>query len=124
MTRAEFINTIDSWPELLGFCHVHDCPVCADVHNTYERDQIVRENIMEWAHDMTWQDICDILMDIPLHGNIFLYNDNGYWNDITEDFTEWKDKVILWGNQTGFWASELTPAPASDPDTPLTLLFP
>ena len=127
MTRAEFINTVDSWPDLLDFCYTHNCPVYDDIHIAEERDRIVLNNIREWTYGMTWQDILDLICDIPTSGDVFSYDEYGQWHDITEDFPEWKDKVILWGNQTGFWASEPTPDtdpdPDPDPDTPLTLLF-
>ena len=47
MTRAEFIDTVNEWWELIDFCSDENCEICNDVYSDDDRDSYIDETVQE-----------------------------------------------------------------------------
>ena len=108
MTRNEFIETITEWTELLEFCNDFDCSVCEDIIDDDELDEYVNEDIRTAVGDDSWRTIRDYLDDIPTGYDYYRRDgmfDYTYMDD-GDDFDEYKDRALEWGDDYGLWDDE------------------
>lgn len=108
MRRQDFIDDITTWSELLSFCYDEDCDICEDIYSEDSRDEdIDTNNLVEWARNNTWQELHDILEEIPTGYDYYCRDDYGDWfgadNDLFEDR---KQEVIDWMDDGGYWDEE------------------
>ena len=107
MTRQEFIDDITQWWELIDFCDENDCDFCSDIYSDDERDEIVNENLLEWARTEIWQDLYNRLDEITTGYSYYRADEHGGWDGLDDyDFDEIKDDVLNWGDENDVWDEE------------------
>ena len=109
MTRNEFIDNITEWYELKDFCSDFDCDVCEDIYDDDDYDDIVEEDIRDAIADYGWRDIRDFLGNLP--SGYYYYRRNSafdYDGLDDDDFEDYKEDVLEWGDDYGAWDEEET----------------
>lgn len=108
MTRQEFINDVSSWWELIDFCNDEGCDICSDVVDDDYKDEYVNEHLTEWARENTWQDLLDILRNIPDDSNYYRFDDYGDLESLDDysDFENYKEDVLNWADDRECWDEE------------------
>ena len=107
MTRTEFLEDVNSWWELIEFCSNEGCDTCEDIYSEDSRDEYINEQLMAWAREDTWQELYSRLENIPTGYDY--YRDDGYgeWVGMDDgDFDEYKDDVLEWMDNHGYWDEE------------------
>lgn len=108
MRRQDFIDDITTWSELLSFCYDEDCDICEDIYSEDDRDENIDSNsLVEWARNNTWQELYDILEEIPTGYDYYWEDDYGDWHGADDDlFEDRKQEVIEWMDDGGYWDEE------------------
>ena len=107
MRRQDFIDNVTTWSELISFCYDEDCDVCEDIYSEEARDEDVDNNLVERARNHTWQELLDILEDIPTGGSYYYSDDWGDWHEADDDmFEDRKQDVIDWMDDNDYWDEE------------------
>ena len=108
MTRAEFIDTVNEWWELIDFCSDEDCDICNDIYSDDERDDYINQRLSDIAGNAgDWRSLRDELYDITTGYDYYLYNDWTDWIGLTdEDFEDYKQQVLLWMDNGDWWEDE------------------
>ncbi len=108
MTRQEFIENITTWSELLDFCYDNDSNVCEDIISYDTMDEEIESDLQEEVGNRSWRDIRDLLSDI--NTNYDYYRRDGMFDycpmDDDSDFDEYKDVVLDWMDDNGYWDDE------------------
>lgn len=107
MTRNEFIDNITEWYELKDFCNDFDCDVCEDIYDDDDYDDYVEDDVRDAVGECSWREIRDLLCDLPSGYDYYRRNGNldydGMGND---DFEEYKERALEWGDDYGVWDEE------------------
>lgn len=108
MTRAEFLDNVTSWSELIDFCNDHECYVCEDIYDEYDRDSYIDGNLRDMASDAeNWQDLLSQLRNITTGYDYYLKDDYGDWVGLDDsDFDEYFHDVLDWADENGVWDDE------------------
>lgn len=106
MTRQYFIDNINYWSELLEFCSDEDCDVCEDIYSEDARDDCIDEELVDMARNNNWREMYNILDSIP--GGYDYYRQDGYgdWVGVDDEFDDYKDQVLEWMDDGGYWDEE------------------
>lgn len=107
MTRQDFIDGITTWSELIDFCYNEDCDICEDIIDSDEMDEEISDNLSEEARECSWRDIRDALNDITT--GYSYYRRDGSFDYVPmddSDFDSYKDDVIEWMDNGGYWDDE------------------
>ena len=108
MTRQDFIENVNHWWELLEFCYNEDCDVCEDIISDEDRDYEINESVREYHTEYSWFDLRDMLRGIET-GYEYYRRDGSFdycGMDDGSDFDEYKDAVIEWMDDGGYWEDE------------------
>ena len=108
MTRAEFIDTVNEWWELIDFCSDENCEICNDVYSNDDRDSYIDERLSDIADSIgDWRSLRDELYNITTGYDYYLYNGWTDWIGLTdEDFEEFKQRVLVWMDNGDYWEEE------------------
>ena len=108
MTRAEFIDTVNEWWELIDFCSDENCEICNDVYSDDDRDSYIDERLSDIADSIgDWRSLRDELYNITTGYDYYLYNGWADWIGLTdEDFEEFKQRVLVWMDNGDYWEEE------------------
>ena len=108
MLRQDFIDDITTWGELIDFCNDEDCDICEDIYSEDARDEdIDRNSLVEWARGNSWQDLLNILRDIPTGSDYYYCDDYGDWYEADDNmFEDRKRDVLEWMDDGGYWDDE------------------
>ena len=108
MTRAEFIDTVNEWWELIDFCSDENCEICNDVYSDDDRDSYIDERLSDIADSIgDWRSLRDELYNITTGYDYYLYNGWTDWIGLTdEDFEEFKQRVLVWMDNGDYWEEE------------------
>lgn len=108
MTRQEFIEGVTAWGELLDFCYDNDSSICEDIVSYDTMDEEVESDLRDEVGDRSWRDIRDLLCGIDTDYDY--YRRDGSFNyyplDNNGDFDEYKDEVLEWMDDNGYWDEE------------------
>ena len=117
MTRNEFIDNITEWYELKDFCSDFDCDVCEDIYDDDDYDDCVEEDIRDAIADYGWRDIRDFLGNLPGGYDYYRRNSTLDYDGLgDDDFEEYKEDVLEWGDDFGVWEEEEEEEYAEDDD--------
>ncbi len=119
MTRGEFAENIVSWSDLLNFCSENSCYICDEIYGEEELDSTIDERIAHW--DGSWRELLDMLKDIPSDDYYYRLSYDNEWEGVDDCFEDYKDDVLLWGDERGVWDEEDTDEEYSDDDDILEL---
>ena len=105
MTRQEFIDDVTTWSELLDFCYDNESDICEDIVSFDTMDEEVESDLREEVGNRSWRDIRDLLCDIDTDYDFFRRNGilDYYPLDNHGDFDEYKDAVLDWMDDNGYW---------------------
>lgn len=107
MTRAEFLNDVTTWYELIDFCCNEDCDVCEDILDEDQRDDQIENDLREAVRNNRWEEIRDWLYDIPTGYDYYrcdgMFDYEGVDN---RDFEDYKENVLDWMDDGGYWDEE------------------
>lgn len=107
MTRAEFIENVNDWNELIDFCGNEDCDICEDIYSEECKDNEINNCLVEWAKEYTWQELYSILDDIPTGYGYYYTDDCGDWHEADDDlFDAMKQDVLEWMDDGDYWDEE------------------
>jgi hypothetical protein len=107
MTRNEFLETIDEWCELIGFCSDMGCDSCEDVIDRDGMNDEIENDLSEVINDYNWLEIRDALDGICT--GYEYYRRNGlfdYEGMDDSDFQQYKDDALAWGDDRDEWDDE------------------
>lgn len=108
MTRNEFLDNINSWWELIEFCNDEDCDVCEEIVDEDQKNDGVNDDLCDEARRTDWKDIRNWLNDI--HVGYEYYRCDGMFDYVPmnngSDFQEYKDAVLEWMDDGGYWDDE------------------
>lgn len=108
MTRNEFLDNINSWWELIEFCNDEDCDVCEEIVDEDQKNDGVNADLCDEARRTDWKDIRNWLNDIPV--GYEYYRCDGMFDYVPmnngSDFQEYKDAVLEWMDDGGYWDDE------------------
>lgn len=118
MTRNQFIEEVNCWSELLGFCYDYDCGYCEDVYNEDSKNDYFDSELVEYARNAEdWQDMLEYLQNIPTGGDYYIKDDYDEWREADDDdFDNYKDAVLEWGDNDEVWDEEEDEEEYYDPD--------
>lgn len=106
MTRADFYNTITTWPQLIQFCRDVGCSYTSDVYSEAARDEYIEDSLVDWAREGTWQELRDRLCDIPT-GYEYYEEDYGDWRPLDDgNLAAFRDDVAEWCDDCDYWDEE------------------
>lgn len=106
MTRQDFIDNINYWSELLDFCSDEDCDVCEDIYSEDARDDCIDEELVDMARNNNWRDMYNILDSIPDGYDYYRQDNYGDWVGVDDEFDDYKDQVLEWMDDGGYWDDE------------------
>lgn len=108
MTRAEFIDTVNRWSELIEFCSDEECDICDDIYSDDERDDYINQRLCDIASDSDdWRSLRDELYDIITGYDYYLYESWTSWYGLTDnDFADYKQRVLEWMDDEDWWDDE------------------
>ena len=108
MTRQEFLDNINDWDDLLGFCRDEECDICEDIYDESDMDDYINEHLVDMASDASnWYSFRDNLSEIPSGAGWYLYNSYFDWDELTDDdFEDYKSDVCDWMDDGGYWDEE------------------
>ena len=108
MTRAEFIDEVQNWSELIDFCNDEGCNYCEDIYDDYQKDEYFDDQIVEMARNAEgWQDLLDSLRDIPDGSDYYRRDDYGEWYAVDDDdFDNYKQDILEWADDNDIWEEE------------------
>ena len=105
LTRTEFINCIESWDDLIGFCINVSCEICDNVIDRESLDEAIEDDIIEAVEGgMSWLEVRERLCGIDT--GYAYYEVEGYmcFKGLSGmDFQSYKRKVASWGNEYNIW---------------------
>lgn len=112
MTKAEFYDEIENFSDLLDFCLTNDCEyIVENIRDSANFDDwiwdVIENNRSRWF----WHYVRDVLRDIEAPSSDYFVAPEGI-DDLNfgelweEDLQEYKDKVLDWGDDIGFWDDE------------------
>lgn len=117
MTRSEFLDNITEWYELKDFCNDFDCDVCEDIYDDDDYDDCVDEDIRDAIADYSWRDIRDFLGNLPSGYDYYRRNSALDYDGLgDDDFEDYKEDVLEWGDDYGVWEDEEEEEYAEDDD--------
>lgn len=106
MTRNEFLDDVTTFGELKDFCSDNGCNLLDDVYDEESRDDYVNDCLAEWAHNNSWEELRDILNEIPTGYDWYL-DDYGSWDGLDdEDFENCKNDVLEWADDNDIWEDD------------------
>lgn len=114
MTRAEFIEDINSFYDLIDFCRDYECSYCDDIYDEDARDEAINEELMDWARDNDWQQLYILLDNIPTGYEYYHYTDGEWYGLDDGDIDDWKDDVLEWGDDNEIWEDDEEEPPEDD----------
>lgn len=106
MTRQEFIDSINYWDELIEFCSDKGCDYCDDLHDAYQWDNCIEDDVREIIRNSGWRDVLSTLQDYEdLSGYEFYRRDEyGDWYGLdNNDFDQYKNDILAWADDNGIW---------------------
>lgn len=107
MTRSEFLDNITEWYELKDFCNDFDCDVCEDIYDDDDYDDCVEEDIRDAIANYGWRDIRDFLGNLPGGYDYYRRNSTLDYDGLgDDDFEDYKEDVLEWGDDCGVWEDE------------------
>lgn len=108
MTRTQFIEEVNCWSELIGFCYDYECSYCDDVYDEDRKDDYFDSELVEYARNAdSWQDMLNYLQDIPTGGDYYIKDDYDDWREADDDdFCNYKDDILEWGDNGDVWDEE------------------
>lgn len=107
MTRSEFIDNITEWYELKDFCNDFDCDVCEDIYDDDDYDDYVEDDVRDAVGECSWREIRDLLCDLPSGYDYYRRNGNLDYDGMdNDDFEEYKEQALEWGDDYGVWDEE------------------
>lgn len=107
MTRAEFMDNINSWDELKEFCSDWECDYCDDIYDEYDRDNEIGEDIGEYCSEYSWYELRDQLNNIPSGYDYYRRNSAFDWDGADEEmFENYKMDVRDWADNNDAWDDE------------------
>lgn len=108
MTRAEFIENIQDWWELIEFCDDEGCSICEDIYDDDAKDEYINGDLVDMARNADgWRDLLQKLNDIE--SGYDYYRLDGYGDFVgvdDDDFQDYKDDVIEWCDNNDIWDDE------------------
>ena len=106
MTRQEFIDNVTCMSDLIEFCTDVDCDLLCDVYDSEGRDDYINENLLcDWARECDWEEVRNILDDIPTGYDYYYYD--GDWHGINEwEFQDWKQQVFEWCDECDVFSDD------------------
>lgn len=117
MTRSEFLDNITEWYELKDFCNDFDCDVCEDIYDDDDYDDCVEEDIRDAIANYGWRDIRDFLWNLPGGYDYYRRNSTLDYDGLgDDDFEDYKEDVLEWGDDCGVWEDEEEEEYAEDDD--------
>lgn len=108
MTRAEFIDEVQCWSELIDFCYDSECDYCSDVYDDDAKDEYFNEELVSLAENADgWRDLYRQLDDIPTGYDYYIRNDYDEWRGADDgDFDSYKEDILEWGDNCDIWDEE------------------
>lgn len=108
MTREEFIENIQCWSDLIGFCCDEGCDYCDDVYDEDAKDGYFDDELVEMARNADdWRDLYRQLEDIPTGCDYYIRNAYDEWHGADdEDFDNYKEDILSWGDNSDIWDEE------------------
>lgn len=108
MTRQYFIDNVNDWWELKDFCNDEDCDICSDIYSDEDMDEEINYAIREYSDDYQWYELRDLLRGIPSGYSFYRQNSSFDWEGLDDDadFTSYKDDVLEWMDNGGYWDDE------------------
>lgn len=108
MTRGYFVDCVTEWGELLELCRDYDCNVCEDIIDDDTLDEYLESDITDAVRSgMSWRDIRDYLDDVDTDYSYYRVDGSFDYEGMTgSDFDEYKDAVLEWMDNGGYWEEE------------------
>lgn len=107
MTRAEFLDEVTSWYDLIQFCQENRCDLCDDIYDDESKDDYINEQLVDWAREDGWYDLWRRLDNIPTGYDYYSMDDYGEFSGLDDgDFEDRKDEVIEWADDADFWEED------------------
>lgn len=118
MTRNQFIEEVNCWSELIDFCYDYDCSYCEDVYNEDSKDEYFDSELVEYARNaQNWRDMLEYLQDIPTGSEYYIRDNYDDWHEADDDdFDNYKNDVLEWGDNSEVWDEEDDDEEYYDPD--------
>lgn len=105
MTRAEFEDNVTSFYDLIDWCNDNNCYVCDDIYSSESYDSYINDQLVDWARDYDWEELRNILNDLPTGYEYYLgaEYDNDWRGLDDDDFDEFYSRALEWGDENEIW---------------------
>ena len=116
MTRQDFIEEVSNFSELIDFCSENGCSELGDVYDEDTYNEIINQDIVQWAREEDWKSLYNILDSLP-DGFEYYSCEYGEWTGLGwDDFHYYKENVLEWADRNGVFDEEEEPEPEPEED--------
>ena len=119
MTRADFLEHVRDFYDLVNFCSEENCYVCEDIIDDEYRDERINDDLYESIRygDINWYDIAGLLEDIPTGYTHYRtgYGSFEYFGLDDSDFDDYYHEVLTWADENEVWDEEDEEVEDEDP---------
>lgn len=105
MTRREFIDSINSYGELMDFCYDNNCYIMEHVVDSDYRNEIIDNQLENWAHQDDWRTVLEYLQEEESRDGYDYYDaDQSPLEPLNDDdFEYYKNDVLAWADDCELW---------------------
>ena len=93
---------------MLDFCSTENCEICDGIYDdeqmSTEIDEYLSENVRSW----NWRELRDALNDIDTSSEFYRYDGALDFVSVDDDFCDYKDEVLDWMDEGGWWDEDDT----------------
>lgn len=103
MTRQEFIDSVNSFYDLIDFCQNEDIDITDDVYDSCYLNDIIIDCIKEMND---WEDVLSLVRSIPRGCEFYREDGYGGYEDAYPYFEDYKRDVIRYMDNMDSWDEE------------------
>lgn len=105
MTRNDFLEIVNDWWKLKGFCLDYDCDYLEPIYDENGMDEEIDYFLRDGqADDYSWRELRDVLENIPTGYDAYRQNSCFNWDGLDDyDFDSYKDDVLDWADDHDVW---------------------
>lgn len=104
MTRAEFVENIEDFNDLIMFCYQEDIDICDNVVDQERYNDTIMERLRNYEGFDTWQEAYQFLRNLPDDYDYYREDDYGDFEGLTDDdFDSYKQDVMDYMDRNAAW---------------------
>ena len=107
MTRAEFLEDVTCFSDLINFCNDNGLSFCEEVYDEDIVNEWIDDSLIDLARNYSWGDVRDILNEYADNSGYdwYRYDESyGRYEPLGDyEFNEYRDEVLDYMDENGLW---------------------